>query len=297
MLVMTGISRDYAAMDIELRLLRSFVQMHDAGSISRAAEQMACTQAAMSMRLKMLETEIGAPLFLRHPQGLAPTPRGAELYARALAVLQAYDEMVSATRTAPPRDRLRIGMPDDYALGWLGALLGRIDLGRTEVEVACDLSANLMAAVQRQELDLALVTLAARPALARGAVEVPLHWVARRGTRPDAARLAAYPEGCVFRRAMIGTLDAAGIGWRVAVQSRSHAGIFAAVRAGLAVSSVAAGTAPQDLEEFASGPGLPPLPAVPVYLVSGGLLRPALRRIEDELTRFLAEGIGKGCPA
>jgi DNA-binding transcriptional LysR family regulator len=44
-------------MDIELRLLRSFALMHEAGLINRAAEWTACTQAAMSMRLKVIETE------------------------------------------------------------------------------------------------------------------------------------------------------------------------------------------------------------------------------------------------
>jgi DNA-binding transcriptional LysR family regulator len=101
--------------DIELRLLRSFVQIHEAGSISRAAERMACTQAAMSMRLKMLETELGAALFERKPQGLEPTPRGAEFYAKTLAVLGAYDEMMSATRSRPARDRICLLYKSDAA--------------------------------------------------------------------------------------------------------------------------------------------------------------------------------------
>jgi DNA-binding transcriptional LysR family regulator len=274
--------------DIELRLLRSFVQMHEAGSISRAAVRMACTQAAMSMRLKMLETELGAALFLRGPQGLQPTPRGAELYAKALGVLGAYDEMLSATRTRPARDRVRLGMPDDYALGWLPGVLDRAGLDRVELEISCDLSAHLMAAVQRSELDLALVTLATRPAQAVAASEVPLHWVRRHGMTAD-GRLAAYPEGCVFRRAMIAALEAEGTGWTVAVHSRSHAGIFAAVRAGVAVTSVAAGTAPPDLEEVVSDAGLPALPRVPVYLVTAAQLRPAARRMAEGLQAVLSE--------
>lgn len=265
-------------MDIELRLLRSFVQMHEAGSVSRAADRMACTQAAMSMRLKLLETEIGAALFVRGPQGLEPTPRGAELYAKALGVLSAYDEMLSATRSRPARDRVRLGMPDDYALGWLGQVLLGFDT--VEFEIACDLSAHLMAAVQRAEIDLALVTLAARPALAVAERQVPLHWV---GAVAAGARLAAYPEGCVFRRAMIAAMETAGVSWHVAVQSRSHAGIFAAVRAGLAVTSVAAGTAPADLAEFAEAPGFPPLGSVPVYLVAAPTLRRAGRAVQNRL--------------
>ena len=265
-------------MDIELRLLRSFVQMHETGSISRAAERLGCTQAAMSMRLKMLETELGAPLFQRGPQGLRPTSRGAELYARALGVLGAYDEMVSATRSRPARERLRIGMPDDYALGWLGPALAGLALDRVEVEITCDLSAHLMAAVQRQDLDLALVTLAARPALTLAMAKVPLVWI---GQQPKGeVRLAAYPEGCVFRKVMIEALERAGTPWRVAVQSRAHAGIFAAVRAGLAVTTAARGTAPPDLPECRD---LAVLPDVPLYLVGAPARRAAARSVQDAL--------------
>lgn len=255
-------------MDIELRLLRSFVAIHETGSVNRAADRMACTQAAMSMRLKLLETEIGAPLFLRRPGGLQPTPRGAELYARALGVLSAYDEMLSLTRSRPPRDRLRLGMPDDYASGWLGGLIS--DLGpafdRLEIELVCDLSANLMAALERREIDLALVTTAARPAGTASTVELALNWLTAPGWTGEVT-LAAYPEGCIFRRAMTQSLDAAGQTWRVGVQSRGQAGIFAAVRSGRAVTAVATGTGPADLTERTNAPGLPALPPVPLHLV------------------------------
>ena len=192
---------------------------------------------------------------------------------------------MSATRSRPSRDRVRLGMPDDYALGWLGRVLP--GLQAVEFEITCDLSAHLMAAVQRAEIDLALVTLASRPGLAVAAKDVPLRWV-RSGPLPDDARLAAYPEGCVFRRAMIGALETAGESWQVTVQSRSHAGIFAAVRAGIAVTSVAAGTAPPDLIEFDAAVGFPALPAVPVYLVAAPTLRRAGRDLRDRLMAELA---------
>ena len=74
-------------MELDLRLLRSFVAIYECGTLSRAAEKLACTQAAMSMRLKMLETEIGELLFRRLHHRLEPTPAGADLYGRALNVL------------------------------------------------------------------------------------------------------------------------------------------------------------------------------------------------------------------
>lgn len=277
-------------MDIELRLLRSFAAIHETGSVSRAAERMGCTQAAMSMRLKMLETQIGAALVLRRPGGLVPTPRGAEVYARALAVLSAHDELVSLTRSRPARHRLRLGMPDDYASGWLAGLIGALGEGldRIEIDLSCDLSARLVAAVERRDLDLALVTTAARPQRTVATAERPLLWLAAPGRVPGAETvLAAYPEGCVFRQAMTRALEAAGQPWRVAVQAQAQAGIFAAVRSGRAVTAVAAGTAPEGLVALAQAPGLPALPPVALHLVLGEEAPAPARRAAEALASLL----------
>lgn len=280
-------------MDLELRLLRSFAAIYEEGTLSRAAELLHCTQAAMSMRLKLIETEIGETLFLRRHHRLEPTSKAAELYARAVGVLAAYDEMMSVTRSQKPRQRLRLGVPDDYALGILPRALSRLgpDSG-LEIEIVCDLSANLAAGVQHQQLDLALVTLASRPPNCVYEAELPLCWVTAAADFPTptvALPLAAYPEGCVFRRAMIETLEAARRPWYVQTQSRTHAGIVAAVRAGLAVSSMAAGTAPAGLREARDADGLSVLPSVPVYL-----LTQRQSRLGDQLQEEVSSLAGPG---
>jgi DNA-binding transcriptional LysR family regulator len=192
----------------------------------------------------------------------------------ALTVLAAYDELVSTSRSQQPRQKLRLGFPDDYALAILPRVLDGLrrqglDL---ELDVHCDLSANLSTALQRGEVDLALVTLEARPAAAVLGVDVDLDWVSGVDFALGPGRavpLAAYPEGCVFRRAMISTLDRAGRTWHVAAQSRSHSGIMAAVWGGLAVTAVARGTAPLGLRDCRAGLGLPQLPRVPLFLLGG----------------------------
>lgn len=276
-------------MDIEVRLLRSFVAIYERGSISRAADKLGCTQAAMSMRLKMLETEIGGPLFVRQHQRLEPTSKGSELYAKALSVLAAYDEMLSTTRSASPLQKVRIGVPDDYALSILSHVMAtmRDNFHDTEIELVCDLSANLVASLQRQDVDLALVTLASRPTSARIGTEARLNWVFSSNFElqdNQTVALAAYPEGCVFRRAMIMALESAHRNWRVAVQSQSHAGIMSAVHAGIAVTSIAAGTAPHGLFEREHTETLPLLETIPIYLMSqGNNATAAARRIEDRI--------------
>jgi DNA-binding transcriptional LysR family regulator len=70
--------------------------------------------------------------------------------------------------------------------------------------------------------------------------------------------------------------------WRVAVQSSSQAGILAAVQAGVAVTSMAVGTAPTGLVEMIGNDQLPELEAVPLYLLSQGDQAGTLvRRVED----------------
>jgi len=280
-------------MDIELRLLRSFVAIYESGTLSRAADQLACTQAAMSMRLKQIETEIGEPLFIRQHHRLEPTSRGAELYARTLVVLAAYDEMISATRSGKPRQRLRLGVPDDYALGILPRALARLGLDSGyEIEIVCDLSGNLAAAIQRNQIDLAMVTLASRPPGTLFEAELALRWVSAPGFPEQAGGaipLAAYPEGCVFRKAMIERLEQAHRPWFVQAQSRTHAGIVAALRAGIAVTAMARGTAPDGLSECVEAEGLPALPGTPIYLLghsSTGLSQ----LLQDELAALAGPG-------
>jgi DNA-binding transcriptional LysR family regulator len=83
---------------------------------------------------------------------------------------------------------------------------------------------------------------------------------------------------------MIAALELKHRQWRVAVQSQSHAGIMAAVHAGLAVTSMAAGTTPHGLLEREHTENLPTLEPVPIYLMSQGTkASSAARRIEDKI--------------
>ena len=273
-------------MNIDLRLLRSFVVIYEQRSLARAAKRLHCTSAALSMRLKQLETEVGEPLFDRRPGGVEATPRGSDLYARAVGLLAVYDELVSATRSQPARERVRLGLPDDYAAAWLGRILKGLkeEFDRLEIEIVCDLSSQLLARLHRREIDLALVTLAARPTMTRGEARVGLRWI---GSGGNPVALAAYPEGCLFRQDMIRALDAAHRPWRVAVQSANRSGIIEAVRTGLCATAVAAGTAPEGIEEIISSDTLPALPDIPIYLLGMHDPRPAVARVEDGIVRML----------
>ena len=74
---------------LELRHLVALVAVADAGTISRAAEELGYTQSAVSQQIAALEKAVGAPVFDRPggPRPLRLTEPGEALLAHARAVL------------------------------------------------------------------------------------------------------------------------------------------------------------------------------------------------------------------
>src|ERR1700724_4488380 len=80
-----------APLAIELRHLRYFVALADAGSFTRAAEQMFIAQPTLSQQIRRLEAIVGAPLLQRRRDGGHLTKAGAVLLDAGRAVLSLVD--------------------------------------------------------------------------------------------------------------------------------------------------------------------------------------------------------------
>ena len=65
-----------APLAIELRHLRYFAAVADAGSFTHAAERMFVAQPTLSQQIRRLEEIIGTPLLQRRREGLRLTPAG-----------------------------------------------------------------------------------------------------------------------------------------------------------------------------------------------------------------------------
>ncbi len=97
---------------MELRLLRTFKAVADAGSFTSAAHRVHLTQAAVSVHIRQLEEELGTPLFLRVNKKLHLTEAGRALLAHSETILRAHDE-AKASLTAmggQGRGRLSVGV-------------------------------------------------------------------------------------------------------------------------------------------------------------------------------------------
>jgi DNA-binding transcriptional LysR family regulator len=98
---------------VELRHLRYFVAVADAGTFTHAAERMFITQPTLSQQIRRLEEMVGTPLLQRCREGVRLTAAGAVLLEESRTVLSLVDHGVSRTRQAAGlgRPRLRVVMP------------------------------------------------------------------------------------------------------------------------------------------------------------------------------------------
>jgi LysR family transcriptional regulator, nitrogen assimilation regulatory protein len=98
---------------MDLRQLRYFVGIVQAGSLSRAADQLHVAQSAVSHHLNSLESELDRQLLTRSPKGIILTEAGTVLYRHAEAILRhvesAKQDAVSALNV--PSGRGSIGFP------------------------------------------------------------------------------------------------------------------------------------------------------------------------------------------
>ena len=78
---------------MDLRQLRYFVAVAEAGHITRAAQALGLQQPPLSQQIRVLEGEIGAALFSRHPKGVTLTAAGRELLPLARRQLQGLDPL------------------------------------------------------------------------------------------------------------------------------------------------------------------------------------------------------------
>src|SRR4029077_6385240 len=118
---------------IELRHLRYFVALADAGSFTHAAERMFIAQPTLSQQIRRLEDIVGTPLLRRRREGLQLTKAGTVLLDASRTVLSLVDHEVNRTRQAAGlgRQRLRVvvppRLPDAFAVEAASALRSAAD--------------------------------------------------------------------------------------------------------------------------------------------------------------------------
>lgn len=146
---------------MQLRHLRYFVGIVEAGSISRAAEALHVAQPALSLQLGELERKLGVTLFTRSTRGVQPTPAGKALYREAQQILRQTARLsaVIKSNTEEPEGAVSIGMSSTFATYALGPLIVVTKARHPKVRLKLTVSDSetVRAGVTSGKLDLGLV--------------------------------------------------------------------------------------------------------------------------------------------
>ncbi len=249
-------------------------------------------QSAVSTQVRKLEEIVGADLFDRgRGRAVAITGAGEALAGFARRMLALNAEALAEMAVDGISGKVRLGTTDTYAHTYLPRVLAMFAQTNplVELDVICARSRLLLQALDRDEIDLALVTRQPGRGDGRLVRREPLSWAEARGHDlhlRDPLPVAFMPQGCAFRSAALPALDGAGRRWRMAFQSEGPAGVFAAVRAGLALTALPQSVVTPPLIRLGSGDRMPPLGALDlvIHRGAGAGSRAIDRLVEDIVT-------------
>ncbi|WP_323120858.1 LysR family transcriptional regulator [Burkholderia alba] len=144
---------------MDLAALAIFRAVVRENGVTRAAAKLNRVQSNVTTRIKQLEAQLGAELFVRDGRRLVLTPAGETLLPYAERLLALADEARHAVREDRPRGRLRLGTMESTAASRLPAVLARYH--QTWPDVALELVTGttgcLIDKVREFEIDAALV--------------------------------------------------------------------------------------------------------------------------------------------
>ncbi|MGP5495280.1 LysR family transcriptional regulator [Psychrobacter celer] len=109
----------------QLEDMAMFVRIVEAGSITKAAEQLNIAKSAVSRRLKELETRLGSQLISRTTRQSNLTQAGEQYYRQVTHILSEVDALNEQTSGAPTRieGTLKMTAPLSFGLMHLNAVI------------------------------------------------------------------------------------------------------------------------------------------------------------------------------
>ena len=126
-----------------LAAIRAFEAAARLLSFTRAAQELAMTQAAVSYQIKVLEERVGAPLFLRKPRQVELTETGRALSAASTEALRLLAEGYEQARTGG-QGTLSISTLPTFAANWFALHLGSFQVAHPSIAVRLETSDRMV---------------------------------------------------------------------------------------------------------------------------------------------------------
>lgn len=271
--------------------LQSFVTIAEHGSYTKAAKKLFRTQPALSLQMKRLEEQVGAPLFSRSGRESKLTEAGRMLMGYARRIIELNDEAIGRLSVVDTAGTVRIGVLEEVTLRPLVGLLTRFGRLCTQIKIELQVSTSweLVEQVRKNELCLAVANNAYSNLPSSDLWTEKYYWAI--GPEFDMESYDILPlivdpidAPCHGLRDALAHMDAVGRKWEVAFASHSLLATQAAVRAGLGVGMISESALADDLQIVGEEEGMPHIPDANIALYRG---TDATSSAVDSLADFL----------
>lgn len=276
---------------IDTQQIKSFIAIADTGTFSKAAETVGRTQSALSLQIKKLEEDLGCKLFDRAPRRVTLTEQGEVFLGYAKQMIALQWEAYSRLKEPDIAGEIRLGTPEDFATHYLPDVLAsfRQHHPRVQLNVACDLTLNLINGFEHGDYDVILVK--RDPGKVKGGSKLwrePLIWAAADHWKPEKIlSLVLSPQPCIYRARALAALDRAKKPWHIRYTSPSLAGTLAAVKAGLGITVLPANMIPPGIHAIRKEIKLPELADAEIALIK----RDDLSKAGEMLTEHIVHSL------
>src|ERR1043165_8917893 len=149
---------------LDIRHLRYFLAVAEAGSFSRAADRLGISQPSVSQQMRDLEVSLRVPLFQRRGKRILLTPRGLIFQEHARALLHQLENFLQELNSEPGelRGALRLGVIPVLNVPLVPQLLGAFVADHPAISVTVEeISSTEIETVfedGRMEVDMSFLT-------------------------------------------------------------------------------------------------------------------------------------------
>ncbi|GAA3621491.1 LysR family transcriptional regulator [Microlunatus ginsengisoli] len=146
---------------VDIRLLRTLVEVHRTGSLTAAATVLDISQPAVTGQLQALERQLGRPLFVRAARGVVPTALGDLLATESAPHVDALQRIVGADLRSEPSiagRTLALGGPAEFVSQLVVPALTPLLADGLRIRVVHGLPDDLLGSLHAGHLDLVVLT-------------------------------------------------------------------------------------------------------------------------------------------
>lgn len=238
--------------------IQCFLAVVSLKSFTKAAQKVGRTQSAVTQQIASLEKQLDVKLFERGKQ-LSLTKDGQLFLPYADKLDALHQELLDRFKHPELDGQIRFGVPEDFATVLLSDVLTEFSRSHPRIflNVECDLSVHLFNKFKEGLLDLVLLKMISPKDFPQGVSvwKEPLVWVGSTCIMHEIKEkkrlpLVLAPDPCVYKKATLEALAQSDLDYQVVYTSPSHAGIIAAVKAGLGITVLPITMVPSGLERL-----------------------------------------------